>query len=213
MTIGITPMITKTAQGTFGVQWDGLTQGTDYPAPNAIYNLAGGYVAPTETDPMYGGIGISENVPTPQGSPATTPALELGGPIARAAQVQQSTGPAQLDLTGFSVFTQDYAMINSPQSPVPLADIYMQVNFYRLGSGARIAVAIDPALVNLYGRIITSIVGWDFTLQRLIAGTATNTLPVKVLRVQPANCMTINYTSASKTAAWNYNGAAAVILI
>jgi hypothetical protein len=209
MPISINPQVTTNAAGSFGVTWDGLMQGTAYPAPNSMFNLAGGYVASTETDPMYGGIGISEAVPLAVGSPPTTPAQEQGGPIARATSL---TPAAALSLTGFTVFDQDYAMINSPASQVPLAQAGMQVNFYRLGSGARIAVAIDPALVNLYGNVITQQVSWDFTNQRLVAFSVA-ALPVKILRVMPTNCMTVNFVSGSGVANWNRNGAAAIILI
>lgn len=211
MPISINPQVTTNAAGSFGVTWDGLMQGVAMPAPNSMFNLAGGYVAATETDPMYGGIGISENVPLIPGSPPLTPDPSLGGPVVRAANSNPAPGTA-LALTGFTVFDQDYAMINSPGSQVPLASAGMQVNFYRLGSGARIAVAVDPALISLAGGIITPSLGWDFTLQRLIAGGA-NPLPVKVLKVVPANCMTVNFTTGSGVANWNRNGAAAVILI
>jgi hypothetical protein len=212
--ISISPQITKTASGTFGVQWDGLVQGTAWPAPNAIFNLAGGWVASSETDPMYAGLAITENVPTQPGSPPSTPAVELGGAIKRASTVPALAGTvAQTDITGFVVSDQNYAMINSPQSPVQLADIGMQVNFYRLGSGARLCVAMDPALVSLYGTIITGPVGWDFVNQRITVPGAAPLPNVKVLRAQPAGNMTITYTSATKQAQWNYNGSAAVILL
>jgi hypothetical protein len=38
-------------------------------------------------------------------------------------------------------------------------------------------------------------------------------LDVDVLEVQATNCMTVNYNSGSNTAAWNFNGSCAVILI
>jgi hypothetical protein len=204
MPISIDPQKTTNAAGTFGVTWDGLMQGVAMPSPNAMFDLAGGYVASTETNPMYGGIAIGENIPLNPGAPPTTPAPELGGSIVRAANTA--------GITGFTVFDQDYAMINSPQSPVPLAGVGMQVNFYRLGSGARIVVAIDPALVNLYGQLITTQVTWDFVNQRIIAFN-TNALPAKVLKVVPTNCMTVNFTSGSGVATWNRNGAAAIILL
>jgi hypothetical protein len=40
--------------------------------------------------------------------------------------------------------------------------------FYRLRSGARIFVAIDPVLIDLYGDVITEQVSWDFSQQRLV---------------------------------------------
>lgn len=210
MTISINPMQTTNAAGTFGITWDGLVQGVALPSPNAHFNLAAGYVAATEVNPMFGGIGISENIPLNPASPPLTPDPSLGGSIVRATNI--SGVGAALSLTGFSVFNQNYAMINSPASPVPLAGPSQQVNFYRLGSGARICVAIDPALINLYGQIISTQVSWDFTNQRLIA-FATTALPCKVLKVVPSNCMTINFTPGSGVATWNRNGAAAVILI
>jgi hypothetical protein len=210
MPISINPQVTTNAAGSFGVTWDGLMQGTAMPAPNAMLNLAGGLVATAETDPMYGGIAISENIPLNPGSPPTTPDPSLGGYVARATNV--SVVGAALSVTGFTVFDQDYSMINSPGSQVPLASAGMSVHFYRLGSGARIVVAIDPALVNLYGTIITNQVTWDFVNQRIIA-FATTALPVKVLKVMPTNCMTVTFTPGSGVANWNRNGAAAVILI
>ena len=49
-------------------------------------------------------------------------------------------------------------------------------------------------------------------LNRIIAFAST-ALPVKVLKVVPPNCMTVNFTPGSGVATWNRNGAAAVILI
>ncbi|HET8704809.1 MAG TPA: hypothetical protein VFM46_00795, partial [Pseudomonadales bacterium] len=39
--------------------------------------------------------------------------------------------------------------------------------FFRLGSGARLAVACDPSLASLNGGLITQQVSWDFNNQRL----------------------------------------------
>jgi len=81
-------------------------------------------------------------------------------------------------LTGFSVFDQAHAMINTPQSPVPLAASGGQVNFYRLGSQARLAVAMDQALVSQEGSVINlpSSFSWDFVNQRLIPFLGTLTI-------------------------------------
>lgn len=165
-TISINPQVVTNAAGTFGIDWDGLIQGTAYPDPAVRYFLASGFLANTETLPMWGGVGISEAIPTPQGAPPTTPSASLGGPIIRATNV--TGGSTAGNLTGFSVFDQAYGMINSPQSPVPLAPSYGQVMFYRLGSGARIAVALDPTLASLEGDVITEQVSWDYAQQRLI---------------------------------------------
>ena len=159
-TISFNPLVMTTAAGSFSVDSVGYIVGTALDSPAIRYSLAGGVLDVSETLPMWGGVGIYENVPGASG----TPDAVLGSLIGRATSV---TAGASKSLTGFSVFDQNYSMINSPQSPVPLAASGMQVNFYRLGSGARIAVACDPSLVDLEGNIITQNVSWDFNDQRL----------------------------------------------
>ena len=163
--IPFNPTQTTNALGSFGVDWSGFIAGTAYADPSARYRLAGGLVASTETYPMWGGLAISEATPNTvysQSSPA--PIGALGTIISRATAIG-SLGVAG-SLTGFSVFDQNYAMINTPQSPVPLAASLMQVNFYRLGSNARIALPYNPAL-SLNGNIITQSLSWDFVNQQL----------------------------------------------
>jgi hypothetical protein len=164
-TITFNPIVTSTAAGSFNVTSEGFIQGTALDSPHVRNFLAGGYLAPTETLPMWGGVGISELIPGLAGNPLDVIGTTVSRALALAAQ-------AAGQLTGFSVFDQDHSMINSPQSPVPLASAYMGVNFYRLGTKARIAVAIDPALVSLEGGLITPAVSWDFNLQRLAPGQA-----------------------------------------
>lgn len=291
--ITINPALTTTAQGTFNVSANGLVQGTAYPDPATRYALASGLLASDETIPMWGGVGIYADVPN--GAPALSPRPELGVLVGRATALTGSKA-----LAGFSVFDQAYGMINSPQSPVPLAASGGQVMHYLLGSRARIAVACDPALISLRGGAIGASVSWDFVAQRLVpynasaltissgtyntttgvvtltmsapinfgvgddiivsslTGTGTNLaslngnfvtlagttgstvvynagaglgattvtggslslgsgagsiLPVKVLDVQQFNNMTVQYDAVSGFATWNYDGAAAVILI
>ena len=163
MSITLNPITTTVAAGSFNVSSEGYIQGTAQDAPNARFNLAGGYVATSETLPMWGGIGISENVT----------ANEAGSPLIRATSLTQTAAGG---LTGFTVFDQGHAMLTTPQSPVPLSGALMSVNFYRLGSGARISVACDPTLVNLQGQIISKQVSWDFVAQRLVPYLGTLTI-------------------------------------
>lgn len=171
-TIATNPYATTNATGSFTVDSTGYIQGTALDSPNTRNNLAGGVLAQTETIPMWGGVGISEVVPGATGAPNSA----MGGTITRATtQTVTSAG----GLTGFSVFDQNYAGVNTPQSPVPLTPSGGGVHFYRMGSGARIAVAIDPSLVSLEGNIITQQVSWDFNnqvLQPYDAATATYSL-------------------------------------
>lgn len=162
-TIPFNPYVTVNAAGSFNIQSDGYIQGTAMPDPSARYRLASGVLATTETLPMWGGVGISETT-----SPYATGQSQgvAGGLITRATNIS-STGAAS-SLTGFSVFDQNYAMVNTPQSPVPMIGSYGAVNFYRFGSQARVALAIDPVLVDLEGNVITQQVSWDFVNQRLV---------------------------------------------
>lgn len=159
--ISYNPQVTTAASGMFSASSTGLTQGTAYPDPAIRFKLVSGVLLPSETLPMWGGVGIFTDVPSAAGPSNSAPAL--GTPVGRATSLTGSTA-----LTGFSVFDQAYGMINSPQSPVPLAASSMQVMYYRLGSGARIAVAADPALVSLRGGITNPQVSWDFNEQRLV---------------------------------------------
>jgi len=160
-TITINPNNTTVASGSFNVSSEGFIQGTMLDDPAIRNQLAGGYLATTETLPMWGGVGVNLGIPGAAG----TPLPNLGPSVARATTIS-ATGAAGA-LQGFSVFNQDHAMINSPQSPVPLAASGMLVNFFRLGSGARIIVACDPALASLESSPETQQVSWDFGAQQL----------------------------------------------
>ncbi len=149
----INPYKTTNAAGLFSISESGLVQGVAHPDPATRYALAQGPLATTESLPMWGGVGIFENVPVAgEGS--------NGGNVGRASVLTS--------LTGFSVFDQAFNGISSPESPVPLYGGGNTVNFYRLGSGARIALQIDPALVSLDGGLITQQVSWDFVSQRIV---------------------------------------------
>jgi|SRR5581483_4318996 len=168
--------------GLFNVSSKGLRQGTAYPDPATRYALRTGVLDVNETLPMWGGVGIYENIPT---YGAADPNTTLGPVVGRANGL---TGSKQL--AGFSVFDQAYGMITTPQSNVPLIGSYGQVMSYALGSNARIAVKCDAALVDLWGLTIQSQVSWDFVNQLLVpylgtltisSGTYNNTTGVVVL--------------------------------
>lgn len=171
-TIPFNPYATTTAAGSFNTSSNGVWQGMPLDDPTVRNYLAGGVLASTETLPMWGGVAISEAISGAAGGPAST----LGNIITRATTLTPTSANG---LTGFSVFSQNYAAVNSPQSPVPLVGSGGMVNFYRLGSGARIPVAMSPSLVDLEGNIISSQVSWDFNdsvLQPYDASTATYAL-------------------------------------
>lgn len=157
--VSFNPFVITVASGMFNTRSTGLRQGTAYPDPATRYALRQGVLDSTETIPMWGGVGIYENVPGVSGGPA----VALGVTVGRATALTGSKA-----LAGFSVFDQDYSMITTPQSPVPQAGSGNTVMSYALGSRARIAVAADPALASLVGGAIGAQVSWDFVNQLLV---------------------------------------------
>jgi hypothetical protein len=203
------PYLQTTAAGMFNIESDGYIVGTAHPDPATRYHLAGGWLAATETLPMFGGVAISENIPQER-PPVTRADTALGGSVARA--TANTVTSAAGSITGFCVFDQNYAAVNTPQSPCPSVQAGGLVNFYRLGSLARVALAIDPALVTLEGGLITQQVTWDVVNQKIIA-FATNALPVKVIGIKTSNCMVPSYSAGTGFVTWNYSGAAALCVL
>lgn len=165
--ISFNPAVTTNAAGSFNVQSTGYIQGTLVQNPVENFKIAGGLVGSTETVPMWGGLAITENV-VPTVSTDNVARAGLGGNIIRATSIS--------NVTGFTVFDQNYSMLTTPQSPVPLAPSGNSIHFVRLGSNVRVAVAADPSVAALDGTAINSNVSWDFTngiLQPYDPSTAT----------------------------------------
>jgi hypothetical protein len=179
------PYATTNAAGSFSVQSAGYVQGVFMDDPAARYGLSMGNLSASATGPVWGGMAISEFIPS-AGVDGT-----LGSAIAPAT--------ASANLSGFSVFNQAYSMVGSPQSPVPLAgSTGASVAYFRMGSGARIAVAADPSLVSLDGGLTTQSVSFDFNNQILVPSGGTATVAVTSITSSFANGV---YTFAVVTAA------------
>jgi hypothetical protein len=157
--IAFNPYQTSFSNGLFNTQSVGLRQGTTYPEPGLRYQRRTGILNSTETLPMWGGVGIYEDIPGVSGGPNAN----LGVVVGRADSLTGSKA-----LAGFSVFDGAYGMVITPQNNVPLAGAGNQVQSFRLGSGMRIAVKCDPTLVSLVGGAIKPQVSWDFVNQLLV---------------------------------------------
>jgi hypothetical protein len=171
-TIANNPYLTTNGFGGFNIDSTGFWQGMSIDEPDLRNRLAAGILAQSETIPMWGGVMISEAIP-PAATGITT---SLGGNITRATTL---TSTSANGYTGFSVYDQNFAMVASTASRVPLIGSGGEVNFYRKGSGKRIVVACDPSLVSIEGTIITGQVSWDFNnsvLTAYDASTATYSL-------------------------------------
>jgi hypothetical protein len=198
--MNINPAIMTNAAGSFSIHSDGVICGTAYPDPATRFALAGGILDDTETLPMWGGVAIDETIPS---TGIASPRPELGGHIKRAVD--------DAHISGFSVYDQNYAAINAPQSQAPQTGPGGFVAFYRLGCGQRVALELDPALAtSLEGDPILQQIGWDFVNQRIITGTGLN---VRVIRTFASNCMAAFYTPANQFLNWNRNAAAAICIL
>ena len=148
--------------------------------------LASGVVAASVSQPVWGGMAITEAVPT------------VGeGNLGNNLSIASSAG----NLTGFSVFTQGYNMILVPGNSVQTAQAGMTLPFFRLGSGARIKVAVAASEVSsIEGGNVNQTLYWDPALQQLTASGTSGaiTLPagIKVLSVNP-NSKVVNYNSGT----------------
>lgn len=162
------PTATTGGLGLFdGASSVGLIVGQGEPDPSTRFRLRGGVLSANETIPMVGGVGVYALTPPIS---TTGPVTPLGPSIGRATGLA-TTG--SFPLAGFSTFDQAYNMVNNPASPVASAGSGQSVNYYPLGSLARIAVACDPALISLRNKPVnaTNAVSWDFIDQQLVPYT------------------------------------------
>jgi len=154
MGIIVNPIATSNAAGSFNVQSGGYVQGIIQDDPVNIYKIAGGVLKSTQSLPVYAGMAISEFIPTsddPLGS-----------------IVDLASNSSVLNITGFTVFNSLHSAIISQSSNVPTISGGMGVQFCRLGSGVRVPLACDPALISIDGGLITQQVSWDFTNQQIV---------------------------------------------
>lgn len=195
--ISFNPMLTTNAQNSFVVDTDGLIQGAMYDDdPAILMSLFSGLVASTVAQPVWGGMAISEYVPTI-------------GQAGMGANLEIAT--AYTNITGFTVFNAAYNMVQTPGNTVQIAVAGMTTSYFKLGSNAQIVVQCDPTLATaLESGLVNQQVSWDFVNQKLIA-FSTTALPVKVQSVN-TNSQIVSYDSGTGAVTWT-QGTAAVILI
>ena len=202
-------MVTTVAGGLFNTNSNGFTQGDALDDPAVKFFLAGGVLSTSATSPLWGGVPITELIPTLQNGYYSQPQPgtdSLGGTI-----IQATTASAP---TGIAVYNQAFGGITTPQSTAPLFSPGMSVNFYRFGSGARIPLPCDSTIVALDGSSITETVYWD-TTNFVLTTTATSNfaVPCKILRTSTANNKLVSYSSVTGNANWSSTGYIAVVSI
>jgi len=199
--INLNPQLVTNAGGRFHVYSEGYVQGEALDDPAIRNSLCAGVVDPTYANAMFGGMGITESLITP-------------GTEASAIMSVIKPATSQANLTGFSVFNQSAALIQTPQSPVPLASASMGLNFYRLGSRARIAVQLDSAVATtLQGGAVNQALYWDYTNQKLLAAPGGTAIAVKVIDINFGNSKVVSYNSGTGIATWTNNAYTAIIEI
>lgn len=197
--ISFNPMLTTSPQNSFLAETQGYIQGAFFDDDPAInLSLFSGLVASTVTQPIWGGMALSETVPT-------AGANQFGNNLVLAT--------ADANLTAFSVFNSAYNMVQTPGNTVQVAVAGMTTAYFRLGSNAQIVVACSSALVAaIEGGFTNQQVSWDYTNQQLIPyNSGIGALPVKVLRAN-TNSQIVSYNSVTGAVTW-VPGDAAVIQI
>lgn len=202
MPISINPALMTNAAGGFQANSEGYIQGFALDDPAVRNALIAGIVAPGAAQPFWGGMAITEALPT-----AGTEADSVGSVL--------SLATAVANITGFTVNNQAAAMLQSAQSPAPMAPQGGGISFYRLGSGARIPVACSSGVAAaLAGGNVNQVVYWDYANQVLLNAPGGGAIPVKVVGLDTkGNSQILVYNGGTGLATWNRAGYTAVIQI
>lgn len=155
------PAIQTSFTNTFFATSRGYVQGDALDDPAIRYSLRKALVAPAATQAMWGGLAISEQMLTGGiGVGTTNPASDLKTQLFPATSL---TAGNAAELRGFTVINQAVSMIKSAQNNAPIALPSMAINYYRLGSGARIPVAASAAAAAAWlgGVVDPQTIYWD----------------------------------------------------
>lgn len=205
MSLTYNPAQVTVASNSFYATSEGAIQGFFQDDPAVRFQLRSGVVAPA-AGAMWGGMGISVNLPT-------------AGVEASSFKAVLSLATAEANLMGFTVWNQAHAVVLNPSAsnPVPQAGAGSSpnpggaINFFLLGSNAQIWVGCSSAVAAaLKGGAYNQAVYWDYTNQLLLNAPGGTAIPVEVVDVVTnGNAQVV----ASGGASWTYNGYAALIKI
>lgn len=207
MSLTYNPAQVTNANGTFYATSDGAVQGFFQDDPAVRFQLRSGVVAPSQSTPLWGGMGVTVS------SPAT-------GVEAGSFKAVLSLATSQATLAGFTVWNQAHAVVLNPsaQDPVPQAAaggggtiVGGAINFFLLGSQAQIWVQCSSGVATAFkGASYLTAAYWDYTNQVLLSAPGGTAIGVEVVDVMTnGNAMVV----ASGGASWTYNGYAALIKI
>lgn len=206
MSLTYNPAQVTNANSTFYLTSDGAIQGFFQDDPSLRNQLRSGVVAPAQTTPLWGGMGITVAGPT-------------AGVEHQSLKAMLTLASSQANLLGFTVWNQSLATILNPSAsaPVPQAgggtgtNPGGAINFFLLGSGAQIWVQCSSTVAAAYkGAAWSAATYWDYTNQVLLSAPGGTALGVEVVDVVTnGNAQVV----ASGGSSWNYSGYAALIKI
>lgn len=206
MSLTYNPAKVTNANNTFYSTSSGAIQGFFQDDPAIRFQLRSGLVAPAQTGALWGGMGVSVNLPN-----SAVEAPSFKGVLTLAT--------SQANLMGFTVWNQAHAVVLNPsaQDPVPQAgggdgtNPGGAINFFLLGSNAQIWVQCSSTVASaLKTGAYNQAVYWDYTNQVLLNAPGGTAIAVQVVDlVTNGNAMVV----ASGGSSWNYSGYAALIKI
>jgi hypothetical protein len=201
MTISFNPALTTSPSNTFLQNTEGYVQGNYFDDPSTKNWLTSGVIASSVTQPVWGGLVVTEEV-------ATVNSNAMGNSLVIAS--------SQANTTGMTVFNQANNMLLIPGNNVQQAVAGMTINYFRFGSNARIAVSCLASLVaSLEGGAINQALYWDPALFQLTASGTSGAfqLPAttKIISFN-SNSKIVSYDSGTGALTWT-TGSAAIIQI
>lgn len=152
-----------TGQFTSGGTSTGYIQGHVEPDAASMQWLQAGWVAQSETIPMWGGVAVNAAL-NPISTALSSVSAAGGQTLTRATSVATTLG--------FTAYNQAHNLVIDTNNNVPTAGSGQSISYFANGSRARIAVQCDPSLISLRGGQINQQVSWDFVSQMLIPYTA-----------------------------------------
>jgi len=161
--VTINPAVQSNFAGSFFSKSDGYTQGDALDDPAVRYFLRRGIVSPSATQVMWGGLLVTATLPTAgYGVGSTNPQPDLGFILTPATSIAAGNAAGYL---GVTVLNQSTAMFQSAQSRVPSAPASGNINWYPVGSNARIPLQITSAAFTAWsgGVIDPQTIYWDYT--------------------------------------------------
>lgn len=205
MSIVLNPLPTTSASGSFGVSTSGQVAGSLYPNASSRNFTRTGFLASSVTGLVYGGVGVTTTTHATASS-MLSPTLTLATAIG--------------NLSGFAVWDQSAAGIQTAQSTVPLFSAGMSISFVEFGLGATIALPISNTnAANLLGVGDYTQLTWDYTNQVVVPYTSgqipgPSSLPAKIIGVNVGTSYIVTPNSpASGQAVWNSAGSTVILQI